>query len=71
MNMKGLRKYDKFSYLELFWEKKAAEDSCEYVGCGSAVLFHNIVQPSGYKQTKNLKKSSFHSLLSLGKNNVS
>jgi hypothetical protein len=45
MNMKGLRKYKKFSYLELFWEKKAAEDCCEYVSCGSAVLFHNIVQP--------------------------
>jgi hypothetical protein len=44
-----LRKYKKFSYLELFWEKKAAEDCCEDVGCGSAVLFHNIVQPSGNK----------------------
>ncbi len=44
-----VKKVQKIPYLELFWEKKAAEDCCEYVGCGSAVLFHNIVQPSGYK----------------------
>jgi len=44
-------------YLELLWEEEAAEDSCEDVGCCTAILFHYVVQPLR-KQINNQKYSS-------------
>ena len=31
-------------YLELVWEEDGADDCCEHVGCGGAVLLHHVVQ---------------------------
>lgn len=31
-------------YLELVWEEDGADDCCEHVGCGGAVLLHHVVE---------------------------